>query len=211
MKALKTLFAMVVASMVMNANASVDGPATPAPVELVNVPGLGAVPYQKLFEEASNDGESLDAFMLRIGVRLRDFSDASKHEACGVVATDGQRFGVVIGTNGAHIACANFPWKVPQGMRAIGETIHSHGADKLANINKVDRLFRGEELVSGRRVSSVSGQDLAMFSREDFTGGPGYLAIPGGRVLHQSGKSTVREVTDEVAADLQGAVAVVPR
>jgi hypothetical protein len=48
---------------------------------------------------------------------------------------------------------------------------------------------------AGRAAVYVNGQTLDAFSTVDFHGGPGYLAIPGGRVLHQAGgKSSVREV-----------------
>lgn len=164
----------------------------PGPVEQISVPGLGRVPYQRLFEVVSEPGESLDTFAARIGPRLRAYSDATAFEACGVLATDGTRLGVVIGTNGAHIACANFESKVPNGMRSTGQTIHSHGGEKSFNANRADKALLGGQL-GGRAVATVHGQTLDAFSPLDFDGGPGYLATPTG-MKHQDGTSQVRDV-----------------
>ena len=100
-------------------------------VQRIRIPGLGMLDYQRLFEVVSEPGESLDAFALRISPRLRDFSDESEFEACGVIATDGQGgYGIVVGTNRSHIACANFFLsRLPAGMKATEQTIHSHGVD----------------------------------------------------------------------------------
>ncbi len=109
--------------------------AGPQPVERVHIQGLGTVDYEHLFTDTSEPGESMDAFAARLGPRLRQFSDATGFEACGVIASEGQRFGAVIGTNRSRIACANFHAKVPQGMTSTGETIHSHGVNRSVNAN----------------------------------------------------------------------------
>lgn len=163
----------------------------PSPVERIQVPGIGRLDYQRLFEEVSKPGETLDAFALRIGPRLRAYSDATGFEACGVLATDGERFGVVVGTNRAHIACANRSAFVPAGMKTTGETIHSHGLDSSFQVNRSDRLLLR---LPGTAMVTMSGQKLDAFSPMDFHGGPGYLVTPTG-VLHQQGTaSSVRDV-----------------
>ena len=171
------------------------------PVERVNVPGIGSLSYQRLFEAVSEPGESLDGFVLRIAPRLRAYSDATGFEACGLLATDGERFGVVVGTNQSHIACANFKQIVPAGMNHTNQTVHSHGTDTPFKPNRSDYALSGAGLAttshgknSGRPLSVMSGQTLDEFSKSDFDGGPGYLAAPDGLVLFQNGSNSVRLV-----------------
>ena len=167
---------------------------TAGPVERVQIQGVGSVEYQRLFEAVSEPGESLDAFAARVAPRLRAFSDASHFEACGVLATDGERFGVVVGTNRAHIACANFSSKVPAGMRATGETIHSHGTDRAFSANRNDKELSPSQMADTRGgIRGVAGQTLDAFSPADYHGGPGYLATPSG-VIHQRGKGSDRKI-----------------
>lgn len=160
--------------------------------ERVHIEGVGRVPYSMLFEVVSEPGETMDAFALRLAPRLRAFSDETGHEACGAIgrAADG-RLGAVIGSNGSHVACAVFGAKVPAGMVATGQSIHSHGGERAARANKADLALMGKHLAemggAGRAAVYVNGQTLDAFSQVDFHGGPGYLAIPGARVLHQSG------------------------
>ena len=172
-------------------------------VERVAIPGLGSVDYQRLFEVTSEPGESLDAFALRIGPRLRAFSDETGFEACGSLAKDDAgRFGVVIGTNRSRIACVNFNSKRPAGFLPTGETIHSHGTTAGFLANRNDITLQGQLLSGKSGLRRVAGQRLDAFSKMDFDGGAGYLATPTG-VIHQAGKeSTTRNVTanDDLAA-----------
>ena len=167
-----------------------------APVEYVRIPGIGRVAYQFLFEEISEPGESLDSFASRIGPRLRAYSDETGYEACGVLATDGELFGVVIGSNRAHIACANFNAFRPIGMKPTGQTIHSHGVDGRFHANRNDVALQGQFFAGQMGIKGVAGQNLNAFSNMDYEGDPGYLATPTG-VIHQQGKGTVRQVLPE--------------
>ena len=169
------------------------------PVERVNVPGIGSLSYQRLFEAVSEPGESLDGFVLRIAPRLRAYSDATGYEACGVLATDGERFGVVVGTNHSHIACVNFSVYRPIGMTSYKKTMHSHGVEGKFKPNNADITLQGQHM-SGRylRINTVHGQKLAEFSDDDFRSGPGYLAAPEGRAFYHNGTAySVREVVKE--------------
>ncbi|HFT7412125.1 TPA: hypothetical protein ACOD9X_004534 [Stenotrophomonas maltophilia] len=163
--------------------------------ELETVPGVGRVGYQRLFEAVSEPGESLDGFVLRIGPRLRAYSDETGYEACGVLASDGDRFGVVIGTNHSHVACVNFASKVPAGFQPTVETIHSHGGEKTFAASATDVALLGKDAFGSRSRTSlrVTGQNLHMFSKTDYHGGAGYLATPIG-AIYQNGPKSVREV-----------------
>lgn len=170
------------------------------PIEQIDVRGLGRLEYQHLFTETSAEGETLDAFVLRISPRLRAFSDATGFEACGVLAKSGDRHGVVIGTNRSHMACGNFPDFVPEGMEPTKLTIHSHGRNNSNKPNKNDRVLAGNQLDSyglglntRRPIQILGGQDIDEFSDRDFQGGAGYLAIPGG-ALFQDGTKKQRRV-----------------
>lgn len=152
------------------------------------------IPYERIGEERSAPGESLDAFVLRIGPKLRAYSDATRHEACGVLAKDDNSYGIVIGTSGSHLACAIFMNKVPEGMTSLRVGIHSHGGKEQFRANKSDRLFMG--LGDDARTISravVYGQELNMFSETDHHIGEGYLATETG-VLHYDGAGNTREV-----------------
>lgn len=162
-------------------------------IERIRIRGMGVVDYEFIFEAVGEPGESMDAFAARIGSQLREFSDRTGYEACGVIATDGQRFGAVIGSNRSHVACANFSAKVPAGMRATEQTIHSHGREKGFNANRNDMILQGQFFQGQVGLRGVAGQNIRDFSQMDYEGGPGYLATPSG-VIHQSGKGTVREV-----------------
>lgn len=165
-----------------------------AAIERIQIRGIGTVDYQHLFTAISEPGESMDHFAFRLAPRLREFSDATGFEACGVIATDGERFGAVIGSNHAHIACANFSSKVPAGMEPTTQTIHSHGTDQQFSANRNDKALQGEQLAGARGgIRGVAGQRLDAFSAMDYHGGPGYLATPNG-VIHQRGRGTSREV-----------------
>lgn len=166
-----------------------------APVEYVRIPGLGRVAYQFLFEELSEPGESLDSFASRIGPRLRAYSDAMGFEACGVLATDGERFSVVVGTNFGYMACVSSSQFVREGFRHAGATIHSHGKQGRFTPSRADRLLMAESF-AGQRASLavVHGQALNAFSDADIRSGAGYLAGSDGRVFYQS-KGTYREVS----------------
>lgn len=164
-------------------------------IEVLQVPRIGRLEYQRLFEVVSDRGESLDDFALRVGPRLRAFSDETGFEACGVLATDGVRFGIVVGSSRSHVACVNFGSKVPEGMTNTGQTIHSHGKPGRRRANAADLKLMGRGEMRLDRGGMMSGQSLTAFSDMDFAGGPGYLAIPGG-VIHQNGNATVRRIGD---------------
>lgn len=157
-------------------------------VQRVHIPGIGVVDYQRLFEVVSEPGESMDAFVLRISPRLRAYSDATGFEACGVLATDGERFGAVVGTNHGHTVCVNFHRKVPEGMTLTGKTVHSHTTMRSYRLTPADLL-----VVGGGRVGTVQrGDNPELFSEEDYAA-PGYM-VSGKHVWHQSGKGTRRVV-----------------
>lgn len=202
---LKLLTALLVAGMTMTAVpgygvASGDAPRVdagqmPPVTEQIRIPGIGVVPWTRLFEEVSRPGESLEDFLARVGIRLREFSDATTFEACAAVATDGQRWGVVVGTNGGRISCAVLGKAVPTGMRAMYATIHSHG-NGAGKLTEADLLLKGipRDAKSRMRLGTVWGQSLDKFSQEDLKGPPGYLAMPDGGLLYHDGEGQVRKV-----------------
>ena len=164
------------------------------PVERVRIPGGSAVEYQRLFEVMSEPGETIDSFALKIGPTLRAYSDASTYEACGALASDGNRFGVVIGSNRSHLGCVIFHHLIPEGMWSIGQSIHSHGGDVKFSANKNDLALQSLLFRDIATLRFVAGQCLDQFSLADFSAGAGYLATPTG-VLHQNGSAkSVRAV-----------------
>lgn len=161
----------------------------------INVPAIGKLTYQQLFQMTSNQGETLDAFLLRVGPKLRAYSDATGFEACGEIAHKDGRFGIVAGTSFSHLACAIFKNKVPAGMEPIGAGIHSHGGKHPFKQTREDRVFSGIGDDPRAIVSAiVYGQELDMFSQQDMALGRGYLAIPGGVLLNEPNRGVSRLV-----------------
>lgn len=149
------------------------------------------LPYTHIATEISLPGESENAFLTRIAPELVAYSAKTHFEACGKVATDGHgRYGVVIGSNGSHLACVEYNDKVPEGMTTDGTTIHSHARCRFS-MNHVDKVLNPSlaAISDSRPVPLVmDGEDLYHFSQQDFLSGPGYLATPNG-VIYQNGSS----------------------
>lgn len=116
--------------------------AHPASGEKIVVKGLGEIGYTFLFEETSRPDESLDAFVQRLAPQLAAFSQQTGMEACGILAQQGNRWGVRIGTNHSHIVCLNFPDKVPAGMHSTGQTLHSHPPGRYYRANDQQRFHQ---------------------------------------------------------------------
>lgn len=151
----------------------------------------GGLVFEELAEVQGEPGVSMDDFALSISPILRAHSDDTGHEACGAIATDGERFGIVLGTSRSHIGCAIPHAITPDGMRSTGITIHSHGTTRSTRITREDRLFLGDfEGATVRR--RVGRQIIDQFSPHDFAE-PGYLATPNG-ALFQEGPRSIRTV-----------------
>lgn len=192
-KALLPLFGLLLASQAQALEMRAPSVAMAA-ISTVSPEPIGRLSYEALFEASSEPGESLDAFAQRLGPELVAFSDRTGFEACAVLATDGTRFGAVVGTNHSHVACANFSRFIPEGMTSTGQTIHSHG-NGAAKLNNSDRRFMGLAMDARSRAQTpaVYGQNRHAFSEQDLSGRAGYLATPDG-LLHHDGNHQVRPV-----------------
>lgn len=151
---------------------------------MVDTQGL---PYVHIADYYSNPGESKNDFLLRIGPKLRAYSDKTGFEACGVIATNQQgQFAVVLGSSLSHIGCVNDTTRIPHGMTSTNETIHSHGRNGLRIMaTQSDWILMGNPF---NPPHYVGGFDLSHFSDQDFEH-PGYLATPTG-VLYQDGSAS---------------------
>jgi len=134
----------------------------------------------------SQPGQDKVVFLTQVAQTLRTFTNHSGFEACGGVATDGQRYGVAISTSNSHVGCAIDTHNVPDGMHYVGETIHSHSRQKLAHLSEQDLLFTGGN-------SQIIRTDADYFSANDYAI-PGYLA---GRsaLFYQHGEGTQQRVS----------------
>lgn len=154
-----------------------------APVSVLEYP---------LGEMISSQGESLSAFLARVGVALRAFSDRTGFEGCAALATDGTRYGVELHTNRSHIACVIDEQHIPAGMRAVGESIHSHPQDNQTYLlSAVDAKLAG--IPNPMAPTRIKPDSTSQFSVWDYKNGPGYLATPFG-ILHQHGAGTVQRI-----------------
>lgn len=144
----------------------------------LQVPGVGTVPYERLFSEVSEPGETVSAFVLKVAPRFAAYTRETGYEACAVIATDGTRFGVVVGSNRSQISCV-LVGAMPEGMHSTGESIHSHPEVARISLTDTDRAF----LKIPVSVPTYS-TDPDEFSQKD---GAGYLvATSTGRVLYQA-------------------------
>jgi len=155
----------------------------------ITIKGLGEIGYTQLFEARSEEGESLDAFALRIAPQFTAFSQKTGFEACGVLAKNETGYGIVVGTNHSHIVCLNFPDKVPAGMGGTGLTMHSHPGGRYYKVNPADRVMLGPLNALNSRVE----RGPRGLSKEDFQSGAGYL-VEDGEVIFQEGPQAVRRV-----------------
>lgn len=154
------------------------------------------LPVFKVTTFYSQEGETLDAFALRMGVWFRNFTTTSGYEACGLIfasSTEEGKWALPIFTNNSQIGCA-MPETTLEGYALTKETIHSHPVEKMVEPNANDRIFlQGQSdrfHVERRQRRNV---DPRTFSNTDFAGGPGYL-VTDGKVLYQAGPKSVREV-----------------
>ena len=179
----RTVAAFVLAFASFAGSVSAHGP-----VETLDVPALGgALTYQHLSTEVSAPGETLDAFVVRIAPVLRAYTRATGYEACGVLASDGERFAVVVGSNLSHAACGTSDTFVPSGFSPVGQTLHSHRTGGTYRANESDRTLMG-----GRVGANFKSSAPDEFSPHDFHA-PGYLVGARG-VWHQEGRRAVRRV-----------------
>lgn len=147
----------------------------------------GQVHVYPLTTITSEAGETHTAYLVRVAHWLRSYSDRTGYEACGRLATDGQRYSVAITTSKSHVGCAIANQHVPAGMRPTDMTIHSHGTSRRTAMTPADRAFLGYG--QSRTLMYVHGQDTERFSLQDYRGGPGYLAGRDGLYV-QHGKGT---------------------
>ena len=148
----------------------------------------------------SHEGESEDAFMMRLAVPMHAFTDRTGFEACGVIQHEigGSRMRVYVTTNHSQISCVRVMQDDPAfAPNARMETIHTHpgGHSITPNVNDA-ALLPG--YLPGQGRYDLHSND---FSARDFALGPGYVVIPGAevfghpRLLHQiNGPKTERDL-----------------
>lgn len=171
-------------------------------------PSLDKLPREMLGTYTSNPGETLNAFLLRVGTALHTYSEQANYEACGViaVATDDKasaQFAVITHSNHAHIGCATDAHDIPAGMVSSGTTIHSHIMRHKATLNATDWLMRGLPMPTDGPHEIVIAHP-EQFSSNDFDE-PGYLATDSG-VFFQDGKGTERSIGSFSTASSTGAL-----
>lgn len=151
-------------------------------------------PTDRVTTLVSAPGADKIAFLIDAGKTLRAFSDKTGYEACAEIATDGDRFGLIVTTSHSHIGCAVNRGLVPDGMHPTGESIHSHGINTAFHPSRIDRMFLGIPLTARADAAIVGGQDPNHFSATDFAGAHGYLATPTG-LKYQRGSGTETAVS----------------
>lgn len=144
-------------------------------------------PRDVLFEEVSLHNENLHAFLIRISPLLQSHTKETGHEACGVIASNGNQYSLIATTSYSHIYCLNDSKIVANGFSPIGENIHTHPINSTYLVNKQDRRMLGRFIDLG----SQQAKGPKGFSPEDFMAGSGYL-IEGNELLYQNSPLEVR-------------------
>ncbi len=157
---------------------------------------LERLPYTALGIRFSEPGATMDAFAIELQPILWAFAARTHEEPCGEIAVGGGRFGIVLGSNDSHLACAIDADRVPPGMHATGVTIHAHGGAGSFYMNRADMVFSGIRTDGTQPWIRVAGENVEHFSPTDFAGGPGYLATPTG-VIFQNGSDAVRSLVQK--------------
>lgn len=154
-----------------------------------------------LGSHVSAPGETKEAFVLRVAAEMQRWTDRTGNEACGVLTTDGQRWGVSLTTQQAQVLCFFAREVVPAGMTATDENIHSHPTPDKGHLRitaETRQVLRdvGDRVLL-KRVKDANGGRLRVevegFSTDDYAAGPGYLVV-NGRLYFQAGRGTQREV-----------------
>ncbi len=146
---------------------------------------------QHLGDYSSEPGEALPDFLRRTGRVLHDFTRQSGNEACGAIASDGQRFSFRLYTDGVPHGCAIRTSEVLDGFAFTGETIHSHPWQKLLTMTPSARAWSQFYRDGNAGAPTLRNDGATGFSKADRANGDGWL-IAGGQLLHLVNGKTER-------------------
>lgn len=181
-----------------------DVPAGPA--LRVNIgSGQADLPVVSLGTWMSQAGEAKEDFLMRAGSVLQAFAAGSGYEACGTVwQKDGRSWAVPLTTNIAHAGCVATNLRLQEaGWSMTVDTIHVHPQQSSYSVNSADRLLLGMPLSRGAARTAIGHSEGDGFSNQDFLAGPGYV-VAGGRLMHQHGRTTVRDLGEVPVLELSG-------
>lgn len=148
-------------------------------------------PREPVSEHISEPGETLENFLMRdVGPALNSFTRETGHEGCGVIATDGARFAVRLGSDGVQHGCAIHLADVPTGFTSTREHIHSHPNMPILRLTRRDREWSAHHW-SQSPPRELRNDGKAGFSPADYAAGPGWLVVSG-RLMHQAGPRAIR-------------------
>lgn len=146
---------------------------------------------QHLGDYSSEPGEALADFLIRSGRALHDFTRQSGNEACGAIASDGQRFSFRLYTDGVPHGCAIRTSDVLEGFVFTGETIHSHPWQRLLTMTPAARAWSQFYRDGNAGAPTLRNDGAAGFSKADRANGNGWL-VAGGTLLQLINGKTER-------------------
>ncbi len=147
--------------------------------------------YEVVQDFISEPGEGMDQFLVRISSDLAAYTAKTKWEACGMVALNEntQRWGLRLTTSKGSFNCDIHKKELPEGMRSMAMTIHTHPQEKSLFPTQFDVMASGGTW----RRSQARGLGLEVFSQGDFDSGSGYV-VTHGKLFYQQGPTEIREV-----------------
>ncbi|AIL06806.1 MULTISPECIES: hypothetical protein [Stenotrophomonas] len=146
---------------------------------------------QHLGDHVSEPGEALPDFLRRTGRVLHDYTRQSGNEACGAIASDGQRFSLRLYTDGVPHGCVIRTSEVMEGSAFTGETIHSHPWQKVLTMTPAARAWSHFYKDGNAGAPTLRNDGAVGFSKADRANGDGWL-IAGGQLLHLVNGKTER-------------------
>ena len=153
----------------------------------------------------SEPSETKEAFVRRLAIYMQAWTQEHGAEVCGFLATDGERWGVRLTTQKSQAFCFFAAAMVPEGMTATPETIHTHPSAKNGWLAVNDSTRAAAKAIGDYKLGSRGTHWMKVepgFSGDDYNAGPGYLVVDG-RVLHQAGRGTEREVSVSLLAQTE--------
>ena len=141
---------------------------------------------RQIMEFESQQAESKEQFIIRVGTFLKGWTTDNGVEACGRIAEKDGAYSIILQTNDIQIWCdSNLIYR---GWNDTGETIHSHP----------DTPKNGRLMLTMKTRQAIGISDaFRKIKRHAFSEGdyaiPGYL-VDNGKLFYQNGKGTEVEI-----------------
>lgn len=140
----------------------------------------------------SESGESLESFMIKVAPNLEEYTKKTGYEACGAIASDGERFSIQLFSDNVPQGCAIRTSAVMDGFTFINETLHSHPWQQLLRIDSKAKAW-GEAHGMRLQADTLRNDGRSGFSRQDLSTGLNSWLVAGGKLHYANPKEKIRK------------------